>query len=191
MECPICGASNATESLIDYRMLELGTDSVLLRNTPETTCPDCGESAIAIPKYKAVLKQIREQLCALNRVLNDGEFLTLRHALGLSGQECASIMGVTNVTVSRWENGKTPILPIADRLMRSLTLSGLGYTQKAIIARLSDLENKGVSEITIDLSSFSGTTYKHETCVRFGSDNSDVGEPLVMVFVNPEYADVA
>ena len=46
--------------------------------------------------------------------------LQIRKEMGIKATELARIMGVSKVTVSRWENGKERISSIADRLVRTL-----------------------------------------------------------------------
>lgn len=48
----------------------------------------------------------------------------MRKYLGWSGVDFATHIGVKPETVSRWENGREPIGPVADRLLRTLVLLG-------------------------------------------------------------------
>lgn len=54
--------------------------------------------------------------------MTGSELRFLRGRLRLSAVALASQMGVTSVTVSRWENGHEPIGPVADRLLRMMVL---------------------------------------------------------------------
>ena len=161
-------------------MTELGTDSVVLLNTREIICQDCGERSLEIPNYNAVMRQVTEQLCLLGRLLNGGEFLTLRLALGISGQACAKAMGVTNVTVSRWENNASPISAPADRLIRTWTLGNLGYQTTKVVELLGSLPEGGIGSVAIDLSHFRGPGFRYESCQRFGG----AGESRAWMMVN-------
>jgi YgiT-type zinc finger domain-containing protein len=179
MICQICESGNTNTQLVDYEMTELGTDSVLLRNTPKVICHDCGEETFEIPNYNAVIKQIREKMCLINRVLNGGEFLSLRLGLEMTGIGCAKAMGVTNVTVSRWENGTSPVSEPADRLIRTWTLGYFGYSTTKIIGLLSALPEDGIEKVEVDLSNFYGTAFCYESCQRFGDGDGSRAWMLV------------
>jgi len=179
MECSICGSEDFVQETIDRKMTELGTDTVLLKNLPVYTCSTCGEKHISIPRYNVVMQQIKEQMCNLERPLNGGEFCILRGSLELNGQECAVLLGVTNVSISRWENNQVPINPTADRMMRTLTLQNLGYESKQIVKRLCDTEKKGIEEIEIDIANFKATPYRYNTCQSFGDGENATAWVLI------------
>ena len=54
--------------------------------------------------------------------LTPTEIRFLRKSLGWSGQDFADHMGTAAETVSRWENGRTPMGAQADRLLRLMVL---------------------------------------------------------------------
>lgn len=180
MFCPVCESANIQVQHSDYPMDELGTDSVVLKNAIEISCGDCGEKSVEIPNYNAVMRQIREKLCQLNRLLRGSEFVALRVPLGLTGQECANAMGVSNVTVSRWEHDVSPISAPADRLIRTWTLEALGYSSRRILDFLGELPETGIDSIEIDLNGFGGGSFRYETCQRFGNG----GNAQAWMFVN-------
>jgi DNA-binding transcriptional regulator YiaG len=67
-------------------------------------------------------RMIAKALITAPRLLVPEEIRYLRKWLGLSSLDFALIMGVRPETVSRWESedGKFPISPTADRLLRML-----------------------------------------------------------------------
>ena len=54
---------------------------------------------------------------------NAGEARPKRKAMGASAKELAKLLGVTTVTISRWENNKEKIGAQSDRLLRCLYLT--------------------------------------------------------------------
>lgn len=183
MQCPFCD-SPAQVELREHRMTELGTDSVLLRNVPVIVCPACGEEALSIPNYNAVMRQVREKICHLKRKLRPGEFMTLRLGLKLTGLECARLLGVTNVSISRWENGAASMSLRADRGMRTLALSSLGYSYERLRNTLLSVSETGLDEVVIDVSNFRDGEYVYETCQVFGDKKKN--QPA-WVLVNEQY----
>jgi DNA-binding transcriptional regulator YiaG len=48
------------------------------------------------------------------------EYRRLRHQLGLSQAALARVLGVSRLSVARWETRVIPIPPMAERLLRAL-----------------------------------------------------------------------
>lgn len=105
-----------------HRYTESGLSNVTLANIEIRTCPECGEREVVIPKLEMLHQMIAKKLIEATRLLEPGEIRYLRKWLGLSSLDFALIMGVRPETVSRWEHedGKFPISPTADRLLRML-----------------------------------------------------------------------
>ena len=68
----------------------------------------------------------------------------LRQSLGWSGQDFADHMGTTAETVSRWENGRTPMGAQADRLLRLVVL----HRQPAPSYDLAEMKRIGTHDPT-------------------------------------------
>ena len=52
--------------------------------------------------------------------MTPAELLAARHTMGLTQIEFAERMGVTATTVSRWENGKSPLAPRTIKAVEAL-----------------------------------------------------------------------
>lgn len=72
----------------------------------------------ALPLHRAIARAIVEKPGRLT----GPEFRFLRTTLGYQAKDFAPIAGASVFTVSRWEQGKEPIGPQADRLVRALTV---------------------------------------------------------------------
>lgn len=93
---------------------------VLLCGVEVLRCPECGESEVVIPRPNQLGDLLARHLIEKRDRLVGAEVRFLRAHLGLSGVELARRMGVAPETVSRWENGKDAMGPVADRLLRLL-----------------------------------------------------------------------
>jgi putative zinc finger/helix-turn-helix YgiT family protein len=91
---------------------------VLLVNVPVSRCQACAEVEVSIPRIEALHRFIAWQMLKRPPRFSAEEVRYLRKYLGWSGLDFAAHMGVHNATVSRWENGKEQIGPLADRLLR-------------------------------------------------------------------------
>jgi DNA-binding transcriptional regulator YiaG len=71
-------------------------------------CAACGEVTVSAADAQAFNDRVTREL--LERGPASGEGLTvLRRAAGLQAQQLAKLLDVSPVSVSRWENGKSPI----------------------------------------------------------------------------------
>lgn len=181
MECPICNSNNIQTELVNTGDLGFGIPTLSFNNVRKFTCEDCGEESIEIPRFNQVKKQIQEKICFRKPPLHGSEFSLLRKELSLSGLECSKVFGVSNVTISRWENNTSPIPGPADRHIRTLTLISFNYSVNNIIKTIGDVDEHGTGEISIDLNNFRESSYVHETCLSF---NTELEEERVWVYNN-------
>ncbi|MBO9718608.1 hypothetical protein [Xanthomonas phaseoli] len=121
MNCLICGSVNVDEQIVDIDGSSLGLPAGRLLGVSRTTCHDCGEVTESLPAHGAIVKEYRRQLAHLSRPLSGEEFAFLRRTLGVSGSQYADLIGVTNVTISRVENGGD-VTAVQDALIRGVTM---------------------------------------------------------------------
>ncbi|MGH7826704.1 MAG: type II TA system antitoxin MqsA family protein, partial [Candidatus Binatia bacterium] len=108
----------------DYEYVESGLNNVLLKNITVHECAKCGELLPEIANVKQVHKWIAEYLVKKQSPLTGAEFRFLRKQMGMGAAELAGFLGVTPVTMSRWENGKETVGPQSDRLLRAFFVTG-------------------------------------------------------------------
>lgn len=123
MKCTECGTAMKTRKE-NYRYDECGLKYVTLVGVEVSRCPKCGNYEISIPQIEGLHRLIARVLIEKVTRFTGGEVRFLRKRLGWSGSDFAKHMGVTEETVSRWENDAVPIGPQADRLLRLMVAQG-------------------------------------------------------------------
>ncbi len=121
MKCPSCGREMQVTKK-DYRYEEAGLKKVVLKDTTVHEC-DCGEMLPELPQVNRLHQRIAEDLIGKQSPLTGEEFRFLRKSMGMSAKELAKLLGVTTVTISRWENNKEKVGAQSDRLLRCLYLT--------------------------------------------------------------------
>ena len=104
----------------DYKYTESGLQNLILKGITAYKCPKCRGINPVISKIKEVHRAIAQQLLIKESLLTGKEIAYLRKEMKIKAKDLAQILGVTKVTVSRWENEKEQISPACDRLIRSL-----------------------------------------------------------------------
>lgn len=117
MRCPNCRAEMTTKKG-NYLYTESGLNNVTLHNIEIRNCQKCGEKVASIPKIEELHRVIAVAIIKKKGRLSKDEIRYLRKYLGWSGVDFSEHMGVTPETISRWENGKEPMGPAAEKLLR-------------------------------------------------------------------------
>lgn len=128
MKCPECGKTLLVRRNQEYLYRESGLDRVTLTGIRVFVCRGCHAKFPEIPNIVGLHRAIATELARKPAPLTGPELRFLRKELGLKAKELAQHLGTTDVTVSRWETGDTPVNPAADRLVRAL------YTLHAVQA---------------------------------------------------------
>jgi len=91
---------------------------IILQNVPVHTCPSCGERSVTIPDVEGLHRRLALDIVAEPRPLLPQEIRLLRKTLDWTAEQMSRVIGVDVKTVSRWENGKQKMGPVAERLLR-------------------------------------------------------------------------
>lgn len=122
MTCPRCGKALKRTIVKDYPYRESGLGNVHLQNISTYQC-ECGEKLVQIPAMNRLHDTIAYYLLKKPSLLTGKEFRFLRKWVGLTANQLAALLGVkTRISVSRWENRKTPITASTDHAMRLLVM---------------------------------------------------------------------
>lgn len=119
MNCPKCGKQTQA-TIRDYEYKESGLKNVVLKNITVHKCKACSEILPEIRNINQVHRWIAEYLIKKPGPLTGEEFRFLRKAMRKSAKELAEYLGVSTVTVSRWENNQENLGGQSDRLLRMI-----------------------------------------------------------------------
>ena len=117
MKCLQCGGK-MTKRREDFEYGDTGIPDVMLAGVEVSRCARCGEFEVAVPNVEELHRAIAFAVASQRARLSGIEVRFLRKYLGYSATDFATTIGVDKATVSRWENDKDRIGPIADRLLR-------------------------------------------------------------------------
>ena len=129
MKCLECGKDLRVRKNRTYRYQESGLRSVLLTGIRVFRCAACRTVFPEIPNILELHRSIASALAQKPSPLTGPELRFLRKEIGLKAKDLARHLGTTDVNLSRWETGDTPVNPAADRLVRVL------YTLHAVRAQ--------------------------------------------------------
>ena len=122
MKCPDCGNSEMRSVRRDHAYTESGLPGIVLLNLEFRVCPKCKEEEMVIPRLAQLHRLIATRVAEKEPRLTGAEIRFLRKHLGWSQPDFAATMGVTETTVSRWENEREPMGAVAERLLRLMAL---------------------------------------------------------------------
>lgn len=108
-----------------YHYRESGLDDVYLDGINMAAC-GCGETyadVACMPKLHSIIAM---NLVHKGSLLTGPEIRFLRKNMGMSAKRFASMLGVDNATVSRWESGSQKVGRPLDRLVRLIYLNVKG-----------------------------------------------------------------
>ena len=129
----VCSCTNNRFEIIESHQTEIIGIEVVLHNSAERVkCRDCHDETIMIPNMAGLIAAIA-MLRVLNPIkLKGSEIRFIRKSLGLSAKKFASILEVSAESFSRWENDKSPISSVYEKLLRIFAAKNLQEKAPAI-----------------------------------------------------------
>ena len=121
MKCPLCGG-RMTSKRENYRYDACGLPNVTLLGVEVRRCAKCGEHEVVIPRIEELHRVLAAAIVRRTSRLTGQEIRFLRKFLGYSGVDFSKVVGVSPETLSRWENAKEKMGPIAENLVRMLVV---------------------------------------------------------------------
>ena len=122
VRCQKCDGEARSQVADSYEVPKekLGIKNVLIVGgvVSRSVCPTCGEVGITIPDLPGLIAAVAVARVRTQWRLEGDEIRFLRKACELTAKELAELLQVTAETVSRWENGKAPIGPSTEKLLR-------------------------------------------------------------------------
>lgn len=140
MKCPSC-SKPMTSVRENYNYAASGLPYITLVGVEVRRCKACGEHEVVIPKIELLHRTIALAVVAKRPRLTALEVRFLRKYLGWSGADFASHMGVTPESVSRWENDREKMSPVADRLLRLMVVTTSPVSEYSLDS-LAELEDE-------------------------------------------------
>lgn len=140
MKCLECGE---TMKVVrgNFKDDAIGLPYVTLENIEQRRCPKCGETEIVIPNPDKLHRALAHYVAVKAGSLLPVEIRYLRKWLGWSGADFAKHFEVNPETVSRWENGKKNMGPVAERLLRVFVMIKAPSKSYEVDELLASLEN--------------------------------------------------
>ncbi len=102
-KCYECGKVMKKKE-ISYHYTESGLRNVYLDGVFEFTCSKCGASFVDIPEPVQLHIVLAIVLSCLKKRLTGPEIRFMRQEVGMTSKAFAEMIGVSPVTMSRWEN---------------------------------------------------------------------------------------
>ncbi len=129
MACPNCRRRNKTH-IGEYHYTESGLPNVWLIGVEMFEC-ECGEKFAFIPCIQELHKLIAHELITQENSLSGQEIRFLRKTMGLKAKDFADLLGVKNVSISRWEHDEFSPSGPTDRLIRLFYAADMGLAETA------------------------------------------------------------
>ncbi|MEW8525524.1 MAG: type II TA system antitoxin MqsA family protein [Candidatus Thiodiazotropha endolucinida] len=139
--CSKCGGSAPAEKLLpQYTVTSIGLEVVVVNSVNEFTCEACGEAEVSVPDLQGLIAAAAVARVQIPQKLNSKEVKFLRKSIQLTAKQLGDLLEVSQETISRWENDKTPIGPGSEKLLRLLVgiligknAPGVDFDEKSVL----------------------------------------------------------
>lgn len=103
--CPSCGQGTLSRNLIN-ESFEYKGQKLIVPDYPVYACNGCQEEFVDERTIKSTEKKIRDFQRKVDNLLTSDEIVALRRALGLTQTQLADKLGISRITVARYESGR-------------------------------------------------------------------------------------
>lgn len=117
VECP-CGADMIPMKR-PLAMAPAGLPHIIFEDAPALECARCGNRKPEVSNPEVLAAVAAGVLVRRPGRLSGNEIRFLREWMGLQGLEFAELLHVSNVSVSRWETGASPIAAGCEEILRA------------------------------------------------------------------------
>jgi len=122
MRCPDCKKGNWVLQTGKYPYKESGLSNIYLKNIEWRKCSKCKATETIIPRVSQLHRCIAWRVITKPSLLSGDEIKFVRKMLRCTQKNFANALGISHVTVSRWEHGRKQSKE-SDLLVRLLYLS--------------------------------------------------------------------
>lgn len=137
MKCPECGNRKFRES--KHTLKYVVDDIVFHVDCLADACTECPTKLIKSAEMGKAELLVAKWLVS-NNVMSGRSFRFMRDALMFRATEVADLLGVTNESISRWENGKRPVDRSAWILLAQMVLQEAGDRTTSTLELLRALQ---------------------------------------------------
>lgn len=118
--------------MVDYQYTECGLPSVIIENAKIVT-DDAGEKVVHIPKVNQLHDKMARVIAFRISPMSPAELRFLRTETGSTRAELAKFVHRDERTIRRWEQGKHPMDPAAEALVRVATLERIEAERPSVV----------------------------------------------------------
>lgn len=122
MRCAECGSERirlSNEPITE----EFRGDTFTVAGIEHYVCEDCGEVTMSTTEATRLGEALASRYRKAHELLAPAQIRALRESLALTQKEFEKVLGVSSLTVCRWERGTIVQTKVADNLMRAIASS--------------------------------------------------------------------
>lgn len=95
-------------------------ESIVVEGIEHYACPKCGEYSVSAAESKKLSRELVNKYAERQGLFTPDQIVALRKKYSLNQSDFQKALGVTGVTTSRWETGKSQQTKPVDNLMRMM-----------------------------------------------------------------------